>query len=180
MGAGTRRRVACSWLPLTVWGSGWLGPSASFVALSLGTVGLLVGDASLRCYFGTCGGEGGPCPWAPSRLAQEATTCHHLLSARNARSAQSRTCPPMCRKPALLPGECRYLTASCLSFPSCRKRLVGVYTTLPVGTKRAAGVSVQRPSEGPAYRVGPPDPGMSGSIGEPPSHGSCPLRSTSL
>lgn len=132
VGAGTRQRVACSWLPLTAWGPGWLGPPASFGALSFWDVGWLVGDSSLRCYFGTCGGEGCPCPWAPSRLAWEAVEGDLPPPAlqQGTCSAQSRTCPQMYQRPSLLPGECSYLTASCLGFPRCRKRLVsGLYCT---------------------------------------------------
>lgn len=107
----------------------WLAGSSCFLwgPFILGTVGWLVGDSSLRCYFGTCGGEG-----APSRLAWEAVEGDLPPPAlqQETCSAWSRTCPQMYQRPSLLPGECSYLTASCLGFPRCRKRLVsGLYCT---------------------------------------------------
>lgn len=79
-------------------------------------------EGSLKTGLGSSGG----------RLA---TTCS---SARNALCPEQDV--PSVVPEAFLPGECSYLTASCLGFPRCRKRLANGLYYIPCRYKEGCRV----------------------------------------
>lgn len=118
---------ACSWLPLTIRGPGWLGPRASFWGpfSFLGPWGCLLGIPHSGAALAHVEGRGALAPglpqdWPPG--AVEGDLSPPALQQGTALCAQGRTCPLLDQKPSLLPGECGYLTAPCLGFPRGRKR----------------------------------------------------------
>lgn len=106
-------------------------PSASFGALQfLGLWSSLLEIPHSGATLAHMEGEGGPCPWPPSRLAWgssgETLLPPPTLQQGTCSLPWSRTYPQMHQR-SLLPGEYSH-TASCLGSPKCQKRLVnGLY-----------------------------------------------------